>query len=69
MDVSFGLTDQRKVFYHVLSGSKVFYFIEPTAKNLKKYQKWSSSPDQGSIFFGDEVKKCYAVHLKAGNTM
>ncbi|KAI9313306.1 hypothetical protein BX666DRAFT_1864628 [Dichotomocladium elegans] len=57
------------VFYHVFKGSKVFYFIEPTSKNLRKYQKWSSSPDQNTIFFGDEVKKCYAVHLKAGNTM
>ncbi|KAF7732475.1 JmjC domain-containing histone demethylation protein 1 [Apophysomyces ossiformis] len=57
------------VFYHILHGSKVFYFIEPTSKNLKKYQKWSSSPDQSMIFFGDEVKECYAVHLKAGNTM
>ncbi|KAG0172881.1 JmjC domain-containing histone demethylation protein 1 [Apophysomyces sp. BC1015] len=57
------------VFYHILHGSKVFYFIEPTSKNLKKYQKWSSSPDQSTIFFGDEVKECYAVNLKAGNTM
>ncbi|KAI8144840.1 hypothetical protein BJV82DRAFT_512736 [Fennellomyces sp. T-0311] len=57
------------VFYHVFRGSKIFYFIEPSSKNLKKYQKWSSSPDQSTIFFGDEVKECFAVHLKAGNTM
>ncbi|KAI9277219.1 hypothetical protein BDA99DRAFT_429673 [Phascolomyces articulosus] len=57
------------VFYHIFRGSKIFYFIEPTSKNLKKYQKWSSSPDQSTIFFGDEVKECFAVHLKAGNTM
>ncbi|KAL0076153.1 hypothetical protein J3Q64DRAFT_1642978 [Phycomyces blakesleeanus] len=64
--IDFGGTS---VFYHIISGSKVFYFIEPTSKNLKKYQKWSSSPDQSSTFLGDQVKQCYAVHLKAGNTM
>ncbi|KAI8100122.1 uncharacterized protein BX664DRAFT_290676 [Halteromyces radiatus] len=57
------------VFYHIIRGSKIFYFIEPTSKNLKRYQKWSSSPEQSSTFLGDEVKSCYAVHLKAGNTM
>ncbi|KAG0740507.1 hypothetical protein G6F62_006965 [Rhizopus arrhizus] len=57
------------VFYHVLSGAKTFYLIEPTPKNLKKYQKWSSSPDQSVTFFGDLVKDCYSVELRAGNTM
>ncbi|CDS09000.1 hypothetical protein LRAMOSA10360 [Lichtheimia ramosa] len=57
------------VFYHVVKGSKVFYFIEPTTTNMRKYQKWSSSPDQSMTFFADEVKKCYAVHIKQGNTM
>ncbi|KAI8066750.1 hypothetical protein BC940DRAFT_239928 [Gongronella butleri] len=64
--IDFGGTS---VFYHIVRGSKVFYFIEPTSKNLKKYQKWSSSPDQSATFLGDEVKTCYAVHLQAGNTM
>ncbi|KAI8977144.1 hypothetical protein BDF20DRAFT_873250 [Mycotypha africana] len=57
------------VFYHVLRGQKIFYLIEPTQKNLKKYQKWSSSPDQSTIFLGDEVKDCHSVELYAGNTM
>ncbi|KAI8875395.1 Clavaminate synthase-like protein [Backusella circina FSU 941] len=57
------------VFYHILSGSKTFYFIEPTPKNLKKYQTWTSSPDQSVTFFGDLVKECYCVKLKPGNTM
>ncbi|KAI7866366.1 hypothetical protein BDF14DRAFT_1691873, partial [Spinellus fusiger] len=64
--VDFGGTS---VFYHIVRGSKTFYFIEPTSKNLNKYQKWSSSPDQTSTFFGDVVKECYAVHLVQGNTM
>ncbi|KAI9282676.1 hypothetical protein BY458DRAFT_496958 [Sporodiniella umbellata] len=57
------------VFYHVLSGQKTFYLIEPTSKNLKKYQKWSSSPDQSSTFFGDLVKECFLIELNAGHTM
>ncbi|ORZ03806.1 hypothetical protein BCR43DRAFT_484016 [Syncephalastrum racemosum] len=64
--IDFGGTS---VFYHIVSGSKVFYFIEPTPTNLRKYEKWNQSPDQSHVFLGDEVKKCYAVHLKAGNTM
>ncbi|KAH8549436.1 hypothetical protein BGW37DRAFT_409516, partial [Umbelopsis sp. PMI_123] len=64
--IDFGGTS---VFYHILSGSKVFYFIPPTPTNLRKYEKWSSSPDQPTIFLGDEVKDCYKVHIRAGNTM
>ncbi|KAI9360390.1 hypothetical protein DFJ73DRAFT_815517 [Zopfochytrium polystomum] len=57
------------VFYHLLSGQKIFYFVRPTPVNLKKYERWSSSPDQSRIFFGDEVKECIEVTLHAGNTM
>ncbi|KAI8819448.1 uncharacterized protein EV422DRAFT_113148 [Fimicolochytrium jonesii] len=58
------------VFYHLLSGEKVFYFIPPTSTNLKKYEKWSSSPDQGHTFLADDIRDgAIEVHLKAGNTM
>ncbi|KAI9011383.1 hypothetical protein BC832DRAFT_343750 [Gaertneriomyces semiglobifer] len=58
------------VFYHLLSGEKVFYFIEPTKANLKKYEKWSSSPEQGDVFLADEIKGgAVEVKLTAGNTM
>ncbi|KAJ3411794.1 hypothetical protein HDV05_001693 [Chytridiales sp. JEL 0842] len=57
------------VFYHLLSGKKIFYFIPPTPLNLKKYAKWSSSPDQNRNFFADEVKECIEVHIYPGNTM
>ena len=63
--VDFGGTS---VFYHVLSGEKIFYFVEPTKVNLKKYKNWSSSPDQSSRFLGDEVAECIEVVLRAGNT-
>ncbi|KAJ3223790.1 Lysine-specific demethylase 7A [Clydaea vesicula] len=57
------------VFYHILSGEKIFYFIEPTPQNLKKYELWTSNSSQGEIFFGETVPNCYKVHLTAGNTM
>ncbi|KAF9905670.1 JmjC domain-containing histone demethylation protein 1 [Lobosporangium transversale] len=58
------------VFYHILSGSKIFYFVEPTPTHLKKYAKWSSSSEQSTTFFGDEVAgKCYKVELQQGDTM
>ncbi|KAG0268276.1 JmjC domain-containing histone demethylation protein 1 [Actinomortierella ambigua] len=58
------------VYYHILSGSKTFYFVEPTPSNLKKYAKWSNSADQASTFFASEVNgKCYKVDLEQGDTM
>ncbi|KAJ1673386.1 JmjC domain-containing histone demethylation protein 1, partial [Spiromyces aspiralis] len=57
------------VFYHVLSGEKIFYFIPPTPTNMRKYEKWCKSPDQHSTFFGDEVRHCYKAVVKPGNTM
>ena len=57
------------VFYHIVSGSKVFYFIEPTNENLSKYEKWTSSPNQSHTFFGDLVENCYKVTLSQSNTM
>ncbi|GJJ74375.1 hypothetical protein EMPS_06733 [Entomortierella parvispora] len=58
------------VFYHILSGAKTFYFVEPTSTHLRKYAKWSSSADQSTTFFGDEVAgKCYKVDLQQGDTM
>jgi hypothetical protein len=43
--IDFGGTS---VFYHIISGSKIFYFIPPTKRNLEIYGKWSNSPDQSS---------------------
>jgi hypothetical protein len=50
------------VFYHILKGAKVFYFIRPTPDNLKKYEKWSSSAEkQENVWLGDEVDEVYKV--------
>ncbi|KAI8907370.1 hypothetical protein EDD86DRAFT_209400 [Gorgonomyces haynaldii] len=64
--IDFGGTS---VFYHIISGEKVFYFVEPTRTNLQLYERWSTSPEQMRTFFGDLVPECKRVHLKAGYTM
>lgn len=54
--------------YHILRGSKVFWLIPPTEKNLQLYEKWVLSGKQSDVFFGDTVEKCARVYLTAGNT-
>ncbi|KAI8453946.1 hypothetical protein BY996DRAFT_6414297 [Phakopsora pachyrhizi] len=58
------------VFYHILRGMKVFYFIRPTVANLSKYEKWSGNSElQESTWLGDQVNVVYKVTLQAGDTM
>ncbi|KAG9089737.1 JmjC domain-containing histone demethylation protein 1, partial [Ceratobasidium sp. 392] len=57
------------VYYHILRGSKVFYFVRPTPANLNAYEKWSGSENQGTTWFGDLVDKVIKVELTEGNTM
>lgn len=56
------------VWYHILRGSKVFWLIPPTEKNLQLYEKWVLSGKQSDVFFGDTVERCARVYLTAGNT-
>jgi mannose-6-phosphate isomerase class I len=49
------------VYYHILKGSKVFWFIRPTKNNLDAYAKWSDSSNQD-----DKVTK---IVLNPGDTM
>lgn len=63
--IDFGGTS---VWYHILKGSKVFWLIPPTEKNLQLYEKWVLSGKQSDVFFGDTVEKCCRVYLTAGNT-
>ncbi|GAA5916341.1 hypothetical protein JCM6882_000857, partial [Rhodosporidiobolus microsporus] len=57
------------VFYHILRGSKTFYFIRPTAANLAAYERWSGSTErQESTWLGDSVDMVYKVELTKGNT-
>ncbi|VVC24414.1 Zinc finger, PHD-type,Leucine-rich repeat, cysteine-containing subtype,JmjC domain,Leucine-rich [Cinara cedri] len=63
--IDFGGTS---VWYHILTGSKVFWLIPPSEENIKFYEKWVLSGKQGDIFFGDTVKQCGRVSLTAGDT-
>ncbi|PVH94255.1 hypothetical protein DM02DRAFT_539866 [Periconia macrospinosa] len=57
------------VYYHIVKGKKVFFFIPPTKQNLKKYEDWCLSPKQGHEFLGHQVKECFRVDLYPGDTM
>ena len=57
------------VYYHILKGTKTFFFIPPKDKHLKKYEEWCNSPAQDSTFLGDQTKECYRVDLSEGDTM
>lgn len=56
------------VYYHLVKGRKIFYFVPPTKHNLAKYTDWSSSSNQSTRFFADEVQECVEVVLEEGNT-
>ncbi|GAB7344544.1 hypothetical protein MBLNU457_2370t2 [Dothideomycetes sp. NU457] len=57
------------VYYHILRGSKTFFFIPPKPKHLKAYEEWNNDPEQNHTFLGDKTKECYRVDLKEGDTM
>lgn len=59
------------VWYHVFKGSKIFYFIRPTEKNIKAYEEWLVKKNHSEIFLPDELddpSECYTFDLKEGNT-
>lgn len=52
------------VFYHILRGEKVFYFIRPTPDNLAAYERWSGNAElQETTWLGDMVDQVYKVRL------
>ena len=73
--VDFGGTS---VWYHVLSGKKVFLLIPPTDDNLALYEMWLCRKDQNHIFFPDMVDEtsperkvvtpCMRITLEQGMT-
>ncbi|CAH1153396.1 unnamed protein product [Phaedon cochleariae] len=64
--VDFGGTS---VWYHVLRGEKIFYFIKPTPANLTLYSQWMTSTNQSETFFGDQVDQCIKCVIRQGQTM
>ncbi|KAL0267255.1 UNVERIFIED_CONTAM: hypothetical protein PYX00_009581 [Menopon gallinae] len=63
--IDFGGTS---VWYHILKGSKIFWLIPPTERNVALYEQWVLSGKQSDVFFADTVEKCQRVTLMAGNT-
>lgn len=59
------------VWYHVLWGQKIFYFIRPTCANLRIFEQWSKDSLQSSQFLPDLLPhgQCFQVHLHKGDTM
>ncbi|KAF9257816.1 jumonji superfamily protein [Marasmius fiardii PR-910] len=57
------------VYYHIMEGSKVFYFIKPTAANLAAYERWSGTDIQNQTWLGDMVDEVIKVTLTESNTM
>jgi F-box/leucine-rich repeat protein 10/11 len=59
------------VYYHIIKGKKVFFFIPPTPSNLQKYQEWNDMPSQTWTWLPDitKTKECYRVDLYPGDTM
>eukprot|EP00249_Psilotum_nudum_P020856 c27877_g1_i2 orf=388-2019(-) len=57
------------VWYHVLSGRKVFLLVPPTKGNLLMFEEWASSEKQASVFFGDRALGCQKVELFPGDTL
>lgn len=59
------------VWYRVLWGQKRFYFIPPSAANLRAFIEWSTSKDQEDIFLGDLVMpgQCFYIDLMPGQTL
>ncbi|EJK66427.1 hypothetical protein THAOC_12660 [Thalassiosira oceanica] len=64
------------VWYHVHTGAKIFYFIEPTKDNLNIFATWATSAFSHSArkeMLCDRITqaggKVYQVTLKAGETL
>lgn len=68
--VDFGGT---AVWYHILSGEKVFCLIPPTKENLAIYEDWLCRPDQANIFLPDMIPNpegnVLRLSLKASQTL
>ncbi|CAM6104093.1 unnamed protein product [Calypogeia fissa] len=57
------------VWYHVLSGRKVFLVVPPTRGNLMAFEEWATSDRQASVFFADRASGCQKIELGAGDTL
>ena len=57
------------VYYHILKGTKTFFFIPPEDRYLKKYEEWCNSQDQNDTWLPDLCNGCVTrVDLHEGDT-
>jgi len=57
------------VYYHIVKGTKTFFFIPPEDKYLKKYENWCNSDTQNETWLGKECENnCIRVDLHEGDT-
>jgi hypothetical protein len=59
------------VWYHIISGSKVFYLIPPSTRNLAIFERWNRLSAQSETFFADMIggECCYKLELCEGETL
>jgi len=52
------------VWYHVVSGQKIFVISPPTRQNLQVYEEWLCRSDQAKVFLPDLMKEraCPDIH-------
>lgn len=57
------------VYYHILKGTKTFFFIPPEDRYLKKYEEWCNSVTQNDIWLPDLCNGAVTrVDLHEGDT-
>lgn len=66
--VDFGGTS---VWYHVQTGEKYFFLIEPSDNNFRIFEEWLNAYRAGTNtgFFGDVVQQCAVVRMLPGQTL
>jgi len=57
------------VWYHLLSGTKVFLLAPPTAANLAAFEAWASSPKQARTYLMDSLHGVHRAEVGPGDTL
>ena len=57
------------VWYHLLSGTKVFLLAPPTEANLAAFQAWASSPKQARTYLMDSLSWVHRAQVGPGDTL
>uniref|UniRef100_A0A0K0ERT8 Glycos_transf_1 domain-containing protein n=1 Tax=Strongyloides stercoralis TaxID=6248 RepID=A0A0K0ERT8_STRER len=56
------------VWYHVLTGKKVFWLIPPTKENIKLHEEFMRGCKSAKEFLGETAKDCFRISLLPGQT-